>query len=296
MIPPSLPPPPHRNHPAAYLRVQKALYRAYILLGLPQKAHDILDCGSAYARYQCADCKAVRDYPLDCKQRLCPYSAHRRANRIIAKYHTALSNVAQPKMLTLTYNSVPTLTRDIISDCNTQFAAFRRSKLWANNVEGGISGLELTYGKAGWHPHRHSLIDADYIPVYHISRTWKRYSQGAMVVHIKALEPERGIFEVVKYTCKSSTFYEEPHLVMQYLEATRKTRFLTTFGSFYRAADPLKPSTKPTDHFNIFTPYDDIPPGVPRLFTCPICGGHDIQCLGKVSDHPPEPPPVQIPF
>lgn len=293
---PLSPPPSRVQLSASYIRVKKALYRAYMLLGLPGKAYNILDCSVSFVRWQCADCQATRDLPLSCGQRLCPNCSRKRANRIVAKYHTALTNIDQPKMLTLTYPSANSLTKDLLKQCTRQFASFRRSTLWKDNVEGGIAGLELTYGDAGWHPHTHALIDSEYIPVVQISRTWKKYSKGAMVVDIRAVERESGVFEVVKYTAKSVSFYKDPKLVWQYLEATYKARFLTTFGSFYRAADPLPALEEKTKHKNIFEPYNLLPPGAPRLHQCPICYGTDIICKGKVSATQIKPDPVQIPF
>jgi len=200
-------------------------------------------------------------------------------------------------MLTLTYHSLETLTKPDIQTCHRQFADLRRTNLWQEAVAGGITGFELTHGKAGWHPHSHSLIDAHYIPVVALSREWRKHSAGAMVVHIKQVQPQNGVEEVVKYTAKATSFYTAPPLVAQYLAATHKTRFLTTFGTFYRASDPLPIHKSSPVHPTPFDPYNPIPPGAPRLTLCPICGSDHIQLIGRVEDDQiPDTPPVQIPF
>jgi len=290
-------PPPHRYLPETYQRIRDSLYTAYYLIGETKKANNIRDCGRTYLRYHCADCHAERDLALFCHQRLCPICAYQRRNRILATYHTALSEVQAPKMLTLTYHSQKELTKPLLQQCHRQFAEFRHTRLWKDAVRGGITGFELTYGEAGWHPHSHSLLDADYIPVVELSREWRKHSDGAMVVHIKAVQTQDGVEEVVKYTAKATSFYATPSLVRQYLDATHKTRFLTTYGSFYRASDPLPPKPPSTHPTSIFDPHNPIPPGAPRLTQCPICHSSNIMLTGRLEDELiPDTPAVQIPF
>jgi len=290
-------PPPHRYLPETYQRIRDSLYTAYYLIGETKKANDIRDCARTYLRYRCADCHAERDLALSCHQRLCPICSYARRNRILATYHTALAEVKTPKMLTLTYHSQKDLTKDLIRQCHRQFAEFRHTRLWKDAVRGGITGFELTYGEAGWHPHSHSLIDADYIPVVELSREWRKHSDGAMVVHIKAVQTQDGVEEVVKYTAKATSFYATPSLVRQYLDATRKTRFLTTYGSFYRASDPPPPKEPTKTGYNPFLEHSLIPPGAPRLTQCPVCHGSHIALIGRLEDQQiPDTPAVQIPF
>jgi len=204
--------------------------------------------------------------------------------------------MTQPKLLTLTFRSTHSLTRATITHCIKCLAKLRHRKLWKNAVKGGLAGLELTWGPPGWHPHLHCLIDADYIPRPLLIANWKAITGGAWHVDIRQIAPEDGVLEVAKYVAKGWTFYKQPHLLHQFLEATYKRRFLSAFGSLYRATDPDAPTLLIPDNPGTKGPVDHFMFGYPIIKRCHQCGSPRGQSLGKVSDVEIERPSVQIPF
>lgn len=291
---PSTKPPPT---PADPLKGEaQNLYAALLLIGEGKKANDVLECGHSFFAVECKDCWTTSKVYLSCHLRLCPKCARRLARSFIARHTTALLAMKQPKLLTLTFHSTKRLTRKHITHYLKCLTKLRHRKLWKDNVAGGITGLELTWGPPGWHPHLHLLIDANYIPRPLLIEHWKDIADGAWHLDIRQIAAEDGVLEVAKYTAKGHTFYKQPHLLLQYLEATHKRRFLSAFGSLYRSVDevvatlliPDNPGTKgPVDHF-LF--------GMPIIRRCHHCGSTHVQSQGKGCDIDIPRPSVQIPF
>lgn len=273
-----------------------SLYSALILLSYSAKARKLLNCGNEFYRWHCWDCGEDIDLVQSCDLRLCPRCAIRRAYRFIQSYRHVLDAMTAPKLLTLTFRSVQTLSKTLVKACFKHFAKLRRTKLWKNAVKGGLASLEFTYTPAGWHPHIHALIDSAYIPQRLLSAAWKRITKGSYIVYIQAADRYNGVYEVAKYVAKGPHFYSQPHLVNSYLRSTRKARFFTTFGSFYGTAQPPESTFKLSPPLGYNDEVHDIPPWLPRVTSCPHCQSHLVQFLGLQEHNHIEPPSFQIPF
>lgn len=289
---------PNSSPPPADALVGEAqnLYAALLLLGLGSKANNVLECGHAFYSVECKDCWAHSRIYLSCHLRLCPKCARRLARSFITRHWSALQLMKEPKLLTLTFRSTKKLTRELITWCLKCFSKLRHRKLWTDNVRGGLAGLELTWGPPGWHPHLHVLLDSRYIPRPLLIDAWKHITGGAWHIDIRKIDSEAGVLEVAKYVAKGYTFYKQPHLLAQYLAATSKRRFLSAFGSLYRATDEVPSTLLIPDNPNSKGPVDHWIFGPPLIPRCHQCGSTHVQSLGKDCDIKIDRPSVQIPF
>jgi len=280
----------------AWNREAKNLYSALMLLGEVTKAHNVLECGHAFIAYFCRDCAHETKLKLSCFLRLCPRCAVRRSLKFVHAHTHALSLITEPKLLTLTFKSVPTLTPETLTSARKSLTKLRHRKLWHSNVTGGLAGLELTWSPKGWHPHWHALLDSSYISRYPLSKAWKQITQGAWLVDIRQCDPITGCHEVAKYIAKGTTFYSHPALLRQFLDTTKGRRFFTTFGSFYKTSPG---SQDPATDTNLSSPPDILNPHHhhgPQPTACEECGGIHLICTGKHIEDPIDPPKIQLPL
>jgi len=274
----------------------RGLYSALILSGETFLARKVLECGTAAWRYHCHACGADLDLPIRCRVRLCPLCNIDRARHFIADHLDQIEQIREPKLLTLTFKSPPFISKEVIARYQTAFTKLRRAELWTKAVQGGASALEFTFTPQGWHPHFHALLDAHYISQSRLSALWKTITGDSFVVYIQAADRYNAITEVAKYITKGAQFYEQRHLVMQYLATTKGKRFFTTFGSLYRRTTPEpQPNKKkiPQSTGDLVNPPG---PNVPLVTVCWHCQATTLTYQGYVLTVKVEPPPIQIPF
>lgn len=281
---------------AAWDREQRYLHNALYLLGRTTEARNVLRCGHQAVRYHCPSCRTDTDLPLSCRNRLCPRCSIARAAKFIARHRTALSQMHSPRLLTLTFKSIPSLTPEALSKMSKDFANLRRRTLWTNAIKGGLAGTEFTWGKHGWHPHYHALLDGAYIPVRELSKLWLTITGDSIIVYLQACTTTSGVYEVAKYVAKGNTFYAHKHLVSEYLDVTKGRRFFTTFGTFYRAADPPDNPIRTAYALARSLIKDPMGPGAPYIIVCPDCQMPGLECRGQVTDGVIKTKPIQIPF
>lgn len=287
---------PTASAAAAWDREQRYLYNALHLLGRTSEARNVLQCGHQGIRYHCPYCDTNTDLPMSCRNRLCPRCAIARAAKFIGRHHTALSQMHSPRLLTLTFLSLPKLTPEALTKMSKDFSKLRRRKLWTDAIKGGIAGTEFTYGKHGWHPHYHALLDGGFIDIYELSDLWLEITGDSMVVYLQACTTTDGVYEVAKYVAKGSAFYHRKELVGEYLDVTKGRRFFTTFGSFYRAAEPEDKPKRTAWALARTLIKDPLGPGAPYIILCPKCQMPGLECYGHTTDGKIKAPPVQIPF
>lgn len=288
-------PAPHDPPPPLAGKTQD-LYASLLLLGQGKKANDVLECGNAFYAIYCHQCFHESRIYSSCHLRLCSRCSLRLAGLFVARHWTALQKMTQPKLLTLTFQSVYKLTPATITNCSKALGKLRHQKLWKHNVTGGVAGLELTHGPPGWHPHYHLLIDANYIPRSLLIKAWKAITGGAWHVDIRQIRPEDGVHEVAKYVAKGWTFYTKPHLLAQFLQSTHKRRFLSAFGALYRAGTDPIPTLEIPINLDVKEPVESDDYGFSFMKRCHSCGSRHVESLGKQLDHPITRPAVQIPF
>lgn len=216
--------------------VSLALVAALRKGGLDYQADEIQNCGTSFITYYCGSCGTMFGLPITCKQRLCPRCGAARAEDIWQRHRDKLAKANKPKHLSLTFKSVDGISAEYI---RWAFGCWNR--LWHRNffqraVFGALVSLEFTRGPKGWHPHVHCFIDADYVPKADIEAAWLEITGGSYVCRIRKVYGSwrKGVREVVKYPCKVVTFYQDPDLLKEFVEATEAVHLVRGYGSFYR--------------------------------------------------------------
>lgn len=220
------------------------------------EAERVRQCGSKFWVVECRQCGMPVAFPFKCYNRLCPSCSSARAELLIEEHHDILRRIRHPKMITLTFLSVPHIDREYLLWMRECFTKLRRRKVF-KPVWGGLYSYEFNYSKEfGWHPHFHLVVGSGYIDQAELSREWEKIT-GARIVDIRAVKQGDGdkwdaIREVVKYPAKASTFLDKPELVDEFLAATKGVKLVQGFGGLYRVSPRKKGDEK---------------------LVCPRCGG-----------------------
>lgn len=241
----------------AHNRAKEALAEALRACGRVSEADLVASCCRDFKVGKCLDCGAEPAFPISCGHRLCPDCAARRAAILISEHEDILKGLHYPKMLTLTFLSVPHLSREYIRWARRCFTKLRHRKVFSS-CWGGIYSFEATYTKGlGWHLHIHCLLGSGYIAQDELSREWQAIT-GACVVDIRAVEGKDkwdAIREVIKYPAKMATFLDDAVLVNEFLVATAGVNLAYGFGKLYRVKTKGHADAK---------------------MRCPACGGTSI--------------------
>jgi len=268
----------HRPSPGARLFFQQDLVKSLRACGRGGEAESVSRCGEDFKVGKCQDCGAYPAFPTSCKHRLCPDCAARRGALLVSEHEGILKALRYPKMLTLTFLSVPHLSREYIRWARRCFTKLRHRKVF-KGCWGGIYSFETTYNEvgwhqtkdgdwfytevAGWHLHIHAVLGSKWMAQEALSAEWAKIS-GASVVDIRAIRGRDkwdAIKEVIKYPAKAATFVSNPALVNEFLKATEGVSLAYGFGHMYRV------KTKEHGH---------------DALLCPVCGGSHIKWLGLV--------------
>lgn len=227
------------------------------------EAESVSRCGEDFKVGKCQDCGAYPAFPTSCKHRLCPECAARRGALLVSEHEDILKALRYPKMLTLTFLSVPHLSREYIRWARRCFTKLRHRMIF-RSCWGGIYSFECTYTEGvGWHLHIHAVLGSKWIPQDELSKEWEKIT-GAWDVDIRAIRGRSkwaAIKEVIKYPAKAATFVGNPALVNEFLLATEGVSLAYGFGHMYRV------KTKEHGH---------------EALVCPVCGGSHIKWLGLV--------------
>lgn len=199
-------------------------------------ANEIELCRSRFITYHCGYCNTDFGLPISCHQRLCPQCGSARAMDIWERHKDKLLRARKPKHLTLTFRSEKHLSATYIRWAFGCWTRLIHRKSFSRAIFGALVAFEATYGVEGWHPHLHCFIDADYLPKEQIEAAWKEITQGSYVCRIRKVYGgwQKGVKEVVKYPSKVVTFYQEPELLREFIEATEGVHLIRGYGSFYR--------------------------------------------------------------
>lgn len=146
--------------------------RAALLARLDsEEAADLADrlrgCGLVMPLW-CKSCGHRHDATTKCNRKWCPSCAPKRGNERAAKLRVLIAAMKWPMHITLTVPNVEMASapRTLLRDLVQSFARLRRSKLWRENVAGGVAAVEVTDKGNGLHPHLHIVCDARWIALH----------------------------------------------------------------------------------------------------------------------------------
>lgn len=239
--------------------IKKLLAESLHACGRESEANSVENCYQEFKIGQCNDCLTPVGFPVTCDNRLCPDCNSRRAELLISEHKPMLSQIHNPKMLTLTKKPVEHITKQTFKEFRDDFTKLRHRKIWKNVCWGSLYSFETKRTGTGlWYVHLHAVIASGYIEQSELSQEWEKITD-CPIVDIRAIKNDdkwAGIREVVKYPSKVSDFINEPELVDEFLRATQGVNLVYGTGALYRVKTKRHGEGK---------------------MRCPICGGHDIE-------------------
>lgn len=155
--------------------------------------------------------------------------------------HTCLQRTIANKpmtFLTLTLRHGKEPLKELIDKLMWSFRLLRQHDFWEDKVQGGAAFLEVKRSEknAGWHPHLHIIMDADFIAKELLQEAWRGITHGSFHVDIQRVKDTQRLQSyVTKYVTKSldASFYRNPVWLDEAMEALHGRRLCTTFGDWY---------------------------------------------------------------
>lgn len=220
---------------------------------------DPLDaCGAPFI-LTCACCGTQRETVTHCKKRWCPECAPMLSALRYTKWVHAISLLQWPLFVTLTIPNSE--DPECLTALKKHWGKFRRRKIIASRVAGGVASFEITNKGAGWHPHIHAVMDCEWLSV-HVPKPMRWESKAAKEQKCELAKRElsaawanqignkhgicwvRRVFghgvvrEILKYSVKGSELLDSPEPIAPMLEVLRRSRTLAGFGSLHPLPSP----------------------------------------------------------
>ncbi len=225
-----------------------------------EKAHAkaLLACGR-YFRKLHFPCGEVKLAPCKCDSPFCPNCSAERAKPLQTKIWERIDQSSCDYWhFTLTVKNQKQISRGSNDDLIRKFRALRNSRVWREQVSGGVYSLEATYSSegSGWHPHFHCLIETKKrLPldwIFRVRRLWKAITGDSHVIHLERLYSISGrgrklrrfnrsaLKELLKYSTKVADFSDQPAKVLEFYRAFRHQKRVECFGSFRGVIGQIK--------------------------------------------------------
>lgn len=222
-----------------------------------EDAHDLAskldDCGSEL-RLMCTTCSAVKKVEIACKRRWCPACAFLVQRQRLKRYEFAVSLMQWPLFVTLTIGN--SYNPECVRTIREFWGKFRRRKLLADRIKGGVSTIEVTNAGNGWHPHLHILCDCEWLALHcpkpaardskdvlrqkfdharlELSALWAHLvGQEKAVVLAKRVAGNEALIYSLKYATKGSELIDCKDPIAPLIRVLSKSRMLSAFGSLH---------------------------------------------------------------
>jgi hypothetical protein len=170
-----------------------------------------------------------------CHDRFCERCARARA-RVIS---TNLANELKGKsfvhlVLTLKHRAIP-LSVEITRIINC-FRKLRETKLWKQNVEGGVFFIEIKIGRDRlWHVHLHIVTISQYIPQEALKNQWLAATGDSDIIWMHRYRDAQEVQSyVAKYAAKGydAGIFEDGEKLDECVTAMKGRRLWSTFGAW----------------------------------------------------------------
>ena len=216
------------------------------------------ECGTPVP-LTCTCCGEGRLAESHCMRRYCPSCQPIVTAQRHARWSHAVSALEWPLFITLTIpnSEDPESLRFI----RKKWTSFRRRKIIADQVKGGIATFEVTNKGNGWHPHLHAIIDCEWLSIHtpkprpfdtkavvkqkcqlahaELSTQWAdMIGTDEAIVWAHRVYGDQAINEVLKYAAKGSDLIDSPQPIAPMLRVISSTRTLSGFGSLYPLPNP----------------------------------------------------------
>ena len=202
----------------------------------------------------CTCCGSGKVVEMRCKKRWCPACQWAVQKTRMERFGGALKMIRWPLFVTLTARNSddPESIRKIRED----WGRFRRRKIIAEKVSGGVVALEVTNNGNGWHPHLHCVVGCEWLSLHtppphwqeskaaqkakcemaqmELSRRWaESIGQEEAVVWVKRIKDDGALTYSLKYSVKGSDLVESKNDIGPVIRVMERTRLISAFGDLY---------------------------------------------------------------
>jgi len=245
--------------------LQKVLADSLDKADYPVKGKNVAACHRDFEGFHCDQGHKWAVPVYTCHIRLCPFEMRARSMRAQKRFGQIVGQMGKARYLVLSERNVPMgELADGIRQLWADFTRLRKSPIW-KGVKGCVVALEVTFNRftQSWHPHLNILYDGPYLPQQSIVSSWVAATEGrGQSAWIQKVD-DGTIRELLKYITKLVDFIDVPEAVGEFIEATRRVRFVKTYGSMYGVK------------------IEDEAAG--SRFCCPDCGSQRVTSIGDVS-------------
>lgn len=226
--------------------------------GADDLARPLAGCGQPY-HLTCTNCGGVHVVETHCRSRWCPACAPLVSAERHARWAAAIGKLEWPLFITLTIpnSEDPAALRAL----RAAWGKFRRRKIFARNVRGGVATFEVTNKGNGWHPHIHAVADCRWLAIHtpeprpsdraEVKAEKCRRAQEELTaawsdligvpwssVFVRRVHGNGIAAEILKYAVKGSELAESPDPIAPMLRVIKQTRTLSGWGSLHPLPSP----------------------------------------------------------
>jgi len=226
--------------------------------GAEDLAEPIEACGLP-VMLTCTCCGQNKETHTHCQKRWCPVCAPMLSAKRFTRWAHAIGKLQWPLFITLTIPNSE--DPECLRHLKDAWAKFRRRKIIASRVSGGVATFEVTNKGEGWHPHIHAVVDCEWLSVHvppplrwetkavkkqkgehaqkELSTAWaEQIGNPIGVVYVRRVYGTGVVQEILKYAVKSSDLIESPDPIAPMLRVLRQTRTLSGFGTLHPLPSP----------------------------------------------------------
>lgn len=228
--------------------------------GAPDLSKPLRGCGQKLP-LTCTHCGEIHETVTRCMCRYCPSCQPLVALERVNKWRHAIQGLQWPLFVTLTLpNSEDPEQLRYLKKC---WAKFRRRKLIATRVAGGVATFEVTNIGNGWHPHLHAVMDCRWLAIHtpepqhwqpkehkdelcrraaeELSGLWAdQINSPSASVKVRRVYGTEVVREALKYGVKGSDLIASPDPIAPLLRVLKSTRTLSGWGSLFPMPSPDK--------------------------------------------------------
>ena len=186
---------------------------------------------------------------------VCPACSAIRVREMRRHYWPLVRAMKHPKMVVLTVKNGLDLW-ERFTHLMKSFRRLRQRAWWKKRVAGGIYGLEVTYGRGGWHVHLHIIVDAAFLPNRPADKArgdvllkeeWEAVTGDSYRTEIGAVgdrdcDRQAALYETIKYVgeeSKTGRILLSDDEKREVARVLKSVKFNGTFGTLFAAERQL---------------------------------------------------------
>jgi predicted Zn-ribbon and HTH transcriptional regulator len=221
--------------------------------GAQDLAKKIRACGEPIGLV-CTACGHHKLGHTQCKARWCPRCQRSISAKRFHRFQSAAHRMQWPLSIMLSHENEDSAAK-VFSTLMPAFKRFRRTKLWKQNVRGGVVSYEVTNRFGSWHDHLHCLVDCRWLALtapepkrgedlktvrkklraakHELTEAWAGcLGQETAVTWVDRANAGR-LMEHIKYTVKGSDLLKCTGRIAPLLRALKGRRLVQPFGNCY---------------------------------------------------------------